>query len=108
MSSIRKIVAAFVAVAVLAVGGYVVFEKHLKTRIATGPTVEIGITPARSAVPVPEVKFTDATDAAGIRFRHFSGATGSKLLPETMGSGVAVIDFDNDGRPDLLFVNRLR
>ncbi len=105
MNSIRKIVAAFVAVAVLAVGGYVVFEKHLKTRIATGPTVEIGTTPARSAVPVPEVKFTDATDAAGIRFRHFSGATGSKLLPETMGSGVAVIDFDNDGRPDLLFVN---
>jgi hypothetical protein len=60
--------------------------------------------------PVPEpdsaaVRFVDVTDRAGIRFRHFNGATGKKLLPETMGSGVAVFDFDRDGRPDLFFVN---
>jgi enediyne biosynthesis protein E4 len=56
------------------------------------------------APPFP-VRFTDVTDEAGIRFRHFNGAAGKKLLPETMGSGVAVIDFDRDGRPDLVFVN---
>ncbi|MFO0844877.1 MAG: CRTAC1 family protein [Gemmataceae bacterium] len=53
----------------------------------------------------PPVTFQDVTRTSGIRFVHFSGATPRKLLPETMGSGVAVIDFDGDGRQDLLFVN---
>lgn len=53
----------------------------------------------------PSVRFTDVTEAAGIRFKHVNGAAGDKLLPETMGGGVAVIDFDRDGKPDLFFVN---
>jgi hypothetical protein len=53
----------------------------------------------------PRPPFTDVTAAAGIRFRHFSGATGKKYLPETMGAGVAVLDYDGDGLPDLFFVN---
>jgi enediyne biosynthesis protein E4 len=53
----------------------------------------------------PALAFTDATARAGITFRHVNGAAGQKFLPETMGSGVAVIDFDGDGRPDLFFVN---
>ena len=44
----------------------------------------------------PGVRFTDVTAKAGIDFHHFDGASGKKLLPETMGGGVAVIDFDND------------
>ena len=55
--------------------------------------------------PAAPVRFTEVTTAAGINFRHVNGATGRKLLPETMGGGVAVIDFDRDGRPDLFFVN---
>ncbi len=54
---------------------------------------------------VPGVGFTDITAASGITFRHNSGARGEKLLPETMGGGVAFLDFNADGRPDLLFVN---
>jgi Tfp pilus assembly protein PilF len=50
------------------------------------------------------VAFTDVTAASGITFVPRNGATGEKLLPETMGGGVAVLDHDADGDPDLLFV----
>jgi hypothetical protein len=59
----------------------------------------------RATPEMPTVKFTDVTVTSGITFRHFNGAYGDKLLPETMGSGVAFVDFDNDGAQDLLFVN---
>ncbi len=59
---------------------------------------------ARTAA-VPVVRFADITERAGIRFQHVNGATGKKLLPETMGSGCAFLDFDNDGRQDLLLLN---
>jgi hypothetical protein len=63
-----------------------------------------GLTPLKG-VSVPEVRFTDITARAGIRFHHTNGAFGKKMLPETMGSGVAFLDFDNDGHQDLLFVD---
>jgi hypothetical protein len=53
--------------------------------------------------PPPRIAFTDVTEAAGIRFRHFNGATGQKLLPETMGGGVLAFDFDGDLDTDLFF-----
>jgi len=56
-------------------------------------------------VQVPTVRFTDVTSQAGIEFAHFNGATGEKLLPETMGSGAAFFDFDDDDDADLLLVN---
>lgn len=53
----------------------------------------------------PNVPFQDVGEAVGIDFRHVNGARGEKLLPETMGSGVAFFDMDADGDQDLLFVN---
>ena len=49
--------------------------------------------------------FTDITSAAGIHFKHNNGADGRKLLPETLGSGCAFLDYDNDGWQDILLVN---
>ncbi|HYN22086.1 MAG TPA: CRTAC1 family protein [Thermoanaerobaculia bacterium] len=61
------------------------------------------------AAPAPQkpaaIRFTDITKAAGIQFVHNSGRAGKKLLPETMGSGVALFDTDGDGWLDILFVN---
>ena len=54
---------------------------------------------------LPDVAFTEVTEAAGIDFVHESGARGRKFLPETMGGGVAFLDYDGDGDQDLLFVN---
>jgi hypothetical protein len=53
----------------------------------------------------PSVTFTDITASAGINFIHNSGKTGKKYLPETLGSGVALFDADNDGWLDILFIN---
>lgn len=89
----------------LVVGGYFLYDRYFRIEKKTDPTVAIDNTSGRQPIAVPEIRFTEITTAAGIQFKHFSGATGSKLLPETMGSGVAVLDFDNDGKPDLFFVN---
>jgi len=53
----------------------------------------------------PESKFSEQAKIRGIDFIHSNGATGERMLPETMGSGVAFIDFDKDGDEDLIFSN---
>ena|SRR5688572_16975288 len=70
----------------------------------TGPT-HSALSPSASPSNVPLAIFTDVTSASGIHFRHYNGAHGDKLLPETMGGGVAFLDFNGDGQQDLLFVN---
>ena len=50
-------------------------------------------------------RLTDVTEAAGVSFRHNSGAYGGKLLPETLGAGCAFLDYDGDGWQDILLVN---
>jgi hypothetical protein len=60
---------------------------------------------SETARPSGPIRFVDVTTRAGIHFHHNSGAFGKKYLPETMGSGVCVIDYDNDGWQDIFFVN---
>lgn len=59
------------------------------------------------STPVPVMRFTDVTREAGVRFHHENGARGGKLLPETMGSGCAFFDVENDGDPDLFLINAM-
>jgi enediyne biosynthesis protein E4 len=63
--------------------------------------------PAAPSAPPPPIPivYTDVTREAGITFVHDNGAFGKKYLPETMGSGLAFLDYDGDGRQDLFFVN---
>jgi hypothetical protein len=49
--------------------------------------------------------FVDITRRSGINFQHQASHTSRKYLPETMGAGVALFDYDNDGRLDIFLVN---
>jgi hypothetical protein len=61
------------------------------------------------ALPEDELGFrlTDVTSQAGIVFHHNTGAYGGKLLPETLGSGCAFLDYDGDGWQDILLINSM-
>ncbi|MCY4095990.1 MAG: CRTAC1 family protein [Gammaproteobacteria bacterium] len=74
-----------------------------ETKVVEAPVPTIVVPTADATVPT--FNFTDITHAAGIEFVHENGATGDRLLPETMGGGVALFDFDLDGDLDLLFVD---
>jgi enediyne biosynthesis protein E4 len=50
-------------------------------------------------------KFTDVTSSLGVRFEYLPSHTSRKYLIETMGAGVALLDYDNDGRLDIFLVN---
>ncbi len=65
----------------------------------------IAQTGIEAAAETSSIQFRDVTQQAGIRFTHNNGAFGKKFLPETMGPGVAFIDYDNDGWPDIFLVN---
>jgi hypothetical protein len=53
-----------------------------------------------------QVRFTDMTEAAGITFRHVASPD-KKYIVESMSGGVALVDYDNDGDPDIYFVNSI-
>jgi hypothetical protein len=64
------------------------------------------LSPVASPAPAEsQVHFRDVTQQAGIHFIHNNGAFGKKYLPETVGPGVAFIDYDNDGYPGIFLVN---
>jgi hypothetical protein len=69
---------------------------------AEGTGTAVATTAASPSLPF---RFVNITKAAGITFEHNNGAFGLKLMPETMGSGCAFIDYDNDGYQDLFLVN---
>jgi hypothetical protein len=66
---------------------------------------DLGYTRVGARREPPAIAFTDVTQRAGIDFRHETGAFGKKWMPESMGSGCAVFDYDGDGLPDLFLVN---
>ncbi len=98
-------------------GAISVYERFLASRFApasenlvivsiggvTGPDiVSTRANPAQPQAPSP-FRFTEIAQQAGIEFVHFSGMTKDKHFPTANGSGVAVFDYDNDGKLDLYF-----
>jgi len=68
-----------------------------------------GCKPAHESRVAPSARqpawFEDVTAKSGLRFVHDSGATGKYFMPESIGSGGALFDFDNDGRLDVYLVH---
>lgn len=88
--TVRIIIGVFVAVALAALG--VAFKRYNAPTGAATPSSSSDI-------------FIDATEASGIHFVHTNGMQGEYYFSEIIGSGVAVFDYDNDGRADILVLN---
>ena len=65
--------------------------------------IQAGVSGAKMTAAVGH--FVDVTKAVHVDFHHLAGHTDKKYLLETMGSGVAVFDYDNDGLLDIFFAN---
>ena len=77
---------------------YAMAQKGPKSIVDTATPVHVGST--REVA-----QFTDVTSALGLSFEYVASHTSKKYLIETMGSGVALFDYDNDGRLDIFVVN---
>jgi len=112
-----RIIARAIRISLMIVGGLVLLglitwlvvnrDEPVETLQEVPRTQAQSLSAANDVAP-PALSFTDVTRASGVDFVHVSGAYGERLLPETMGGGVAIFDYDNDGRQDLLFIDSRR
>ncbi len=63
------------------------------------------LAPAAGGAGGEDLRFTDRTEEAGVLFHHEDGGSGRRYVIEIVGGGVLVLDYDQDGWPDLFFVN---
>src|SRR5258708_7353219 len=103
--ALRWSLAALVILGIAGAGLFFLLNRKKPAPAAKQTKLSAPVLSADPTADVPKVPFVDVTEAAGIHFRQNNGASGDKLLPETMGGGVAFFDFDNDGNQDLLLVN---
>ena len=76
-------------------------------RQGIGAGLAAGALPSLFPAAAAGFRFVDVTGSAGIHFEHNTGAYGGKLLPETLGSGCAFLDYDADGWQDILLLNSM-
>lgn len=103
----KRSLIAFAAIGLLVAG--VLFLRSRPDAAAPEQVIERAApeVPTRGDVTPPALPFVDVTAEAGVDFVHENGARGEKLLPESMGAGVALFDFDGDDDADLLLINSM-
>jgi hypothetical protein len=79
---------------------------HAQMGVSTGNGVAAPAKPLPPGMKAPVVRYEDVAAQAGLVGLNVSGAAKNKqYIIETTGTGVAIFDYDNDGLPDILFVN---
>lgn len=74
-------------------------------RLMLAPLALVCLAVAPAAPPATALRFEDGTRASGIAFRHSPHRSARRLMPEVLGSGVVLADFNRDGAVDVLLVN---
>ena len=80
-------------------------SNHVNRRSFLRLSLAAGIGGTLPVAAAAHAGFEEVAEKLGVRFEHAASATSQKYLPETMGSGVAMFDYNNDGLLDLFFVN---
>jgi enediyne biosynthesis protein E4 len=82
---------------------YLAFTAAAAVSLACAPAANVSND--APAADSGSISFEDVTAASGVNFTHIAGRTDQKHMPEIMGSGVAIADFNRDGAPDIYLVN---